>query len=73
MSRIILRSAHDQFETEEAEHHANGQATCVAHKNLPSVLGVSKNIIIEERYQYSQCSERQHGIYILMKHEKVRP
>ena len=37
---------------------------------LASVLGVPENIVIEERYQHSQCGERQHGIDMLVEHEK---
>lgn len=73
ISSIIVRAAHGQLETKKTEHHTDGQTARITHKNLPSVLGVPENIIIEERYQHSQCGERQHGIYILMKHEKVRP
>ena len=50
MSRIIVRPAHNQFETEEAEHHADGQATRVAHEDLPAMFGISENIVIKERY-----------------------
>ncbi len=40
----------NQLETKETEHHANGQAARIAHEDLPPVLGVPENIVIEERY-----------------------
>ena len=70
MPRIIVRPAHNQFETKKTEHHADGQAARVAHEDFPTVLGISENIVIEERHQHAQCGERQHGIYILVKHEE---
>ena len=70
ISSIIVRVAHGQLETKEAEHHADGQAACITHEDLLPVLGVPKNIVIEERNKHSQCGERQHGIDILMEHEK---
>ena len=70
MSRIVVRPAHNQFETKKTEHHADGQTARVAHEDFPSMLGVPENIVIEERHQHAQCGERQHSIYILVKHEE---
>ena len=50
MYRIIICPTHSQLETEKTEHHANGQAACVTHENLFSVLGIPENIVIKERH-----------------------
>ena len=65
-----VRKTVQQFQAEDAQHHADGQASRVTHEYLLSPLYIAEHIIIEERYEHTKGGEGKHGVDVLVCREE---
>ena len=47
------RCIYREFDTEETQHDAYGQAAGISHKDFPAVFRIPENIVVKERDEYS--------------------
>lgn len=65
-----VRKAPAHLQAEDAEHHADGKASRVAHEYLPATFGVAEHVIIEERHEHAEGGEGEDGVDVFMRHQE---